>query len=477
MDGRSPADPSASEAELADGVDTVDAVVLGLGPGGNAVAHRLLEAGWSVAGVERGLVGGECAYWGCVPSKMMLRAAHLLGEARRIPELAGAVETRPDWRMVARRIREVGVDDWDDRSAVEAFVEKGGRFVRGNGRLRSSELVEVTADESGSPSTILRAERALVIATGAAPVIPPIEGLNDVPYWTNHDVVQAEEVPESMIVLGAGPIGAELAQVFARFGCRVTVLEAADHLLPGEHPDVGAALAEAFAADDIDVRTDVEATQVEHVDDRFRVRLAGGDTVQAQRLLIAAGRRVDLDAIGAGVLGIDTAADSLPVDGHLRVSDGVWAVGDVTGCGAFTHVATNQARIVAHDILGEACRPFAAHAVPRVTFTDPEVAAVGMSGHDARSAGLEVTVARAEVPESARGWIHGAGNTGFVEVIVDRSSDTLVGATVVGPHAGEVIGLLTLAVHDQVGVETMRSMIYAYPTFHRAVEDALDRLS
>lgn len=446
-----------------------DVVVLGMGPGGEAVAGQLADAGLDVVGIEAGLVGGECPYWGCVPSKMMIRAGNLLAEARRIPGVAGAATVSPDWAPVARRIRDEATDDWDDTAAVERFTGRGGRFVRGRGRLLASDTIAVDGRE-------IRARRGIVVATGTVPAVPPIDGLADTPFWTNRDAIAVERLPESIIVLGGGAIGVELAQVYARFGVTTTVIEAADRLVPQEEPRAGELLAEVFADEGILVHCGVQASRVGHADG-FTVELDGGRQVTAERLLVATGRRVDLDALGADAIGIDPDGRSLPVDEHLRVTDGVWAVGDVTGEGAFTHVATYQARIAAADILGEPHTPADYAALPRVTFTDPELGSVGMTVETARSRGIEVAIGSADVPSTARGWIHATGNEGFVQLVVDRSRGVLVGATAMGPTGGEVLGMLALAVHARVPVEELRSMIYAYPTFHRGVEDAVRDLS
>ena len=452
------------------GVTVVDAVVLGLGPGGEDVAGSLADAGFSVVGIEAGLVGGECPYWGCIPSKMMIRAAHLIAESRRIPGMAGSSTVTPDWGPVAARIREEATDNWDDTVAVERFVGKGGTFVRGRGRLVAADTVEVDGHR-------YRATRALVVATGTTAAVPPIPGLADTPFWTNRQAVEAEELPGSIIVLGGGAIGAELAQVYARFGVEVTVVEAADRLLPLEEPEAGELLAEVFAGEGVDVMVGVAAEQVSH-DGVFHVRLADGSEVVADELLVATGRRVDLAGLGAEVLGVDVeSARALPVDEHLRVTDGVWAVGDVTGKGAFTHVAAYQSKIAAADILGEPHTPADYAALPRVTFTDPEVGSVGLTVQAARDAGLDVAVGRAQVPSTARGWLHKAGNEGFIQLVADQQRGVLVGATSMGPNGGEVLGLLTLAVHARIPIEELRTMIYAYPTFHRGVEDALRDLT
>jgi len=454
---------------MSDNAATVDVVVLGMGPGGEDVAGNLAEAGLSVVGVEAGLVGGECPYWGCIPSKMMIRAAHLLAEARRIPGMAGASSVTPDWEPVAARIRAEATDNWNDKVAVDRFVDKGGTFVRGRGRLVSSDTVEVDDHR-------YRATRAVVVATGTTAAVPPIPGLTDTPFWTNREAVEVEILPTSIIVLGGGAVGAELTQVYGRFGVDVTIVEARDRLLPLEEPEAGSLLAEVLTSEGVTVITGSAAASVSY-DGSFHVALSDGRTLVADELLIATGRRVDLAGIGAESIGVDLTARALPVDDHLRVTDGVWAVGDVTGKGAFTHVAMYQSKIVVADILSEPHTPADYAALPRVTFTDPEVGSVGMGAAAAREAGIDVMIGRAEVPSTARGWLHKAGNEGFIQLVADHKRGVLVGATSMGPNGGEVLGLLTLAVHARTPIEELRSMIYAYPTFHRGIEDALGQLS
>jgi pyruvate/2-oxoglutarate dehydrogenase complex dihydrolipoamide dehydrogenase (E3) component len=447
----------------------VDVVVIGLGPGGEEVAGQLAQAGLSVVGIDSGLVGGECPYWGCIPSKMMIRAANLIVEARRVDGIAGSVQVTPDWGLVAARIREDATDNWNDDAAVKRFTDKGGRFVRGRGRMTSANTV-VVGDQS------FHASRAIVLATGSSPAEPPILGIKGTKYWTNHEAIEVETLPASLIVLGGGAIGVELAQVFARFGVNVTVVEAADRLLLLDEPEVGELLSKVFKMEGIEVITGMSANEIWHDGTDFHVTLADQRSLSAERLLVATGRKVDLADIGADVLEINVTAKSLPVDERLRVADGVWAVGDITGKGAFTHVAMYQAAVVVADILGNTHPNAGYNAVPHVTFTDPEVGAVGLSEAAAKAAGYDVQTSIAPVSSSARGWIHKAGNDGFIKLVVDRRRNVLLGATSMGPHGGEVLGMLTLAVHAQVPVEQLRTMIYAYPTFHRGVEDALRTL-
>ncbi|HEX2316919.1 MAG TPA: NAD(P)/FAD-dependent oxidoreductase [Thermomonospora sp.] len=449
--------------------EEVDVVVIGMGPGGEDAAGRLAEAGLSVVGVEARLVGGECPYYGCVPTKMMIRAADLLAEGRRIPGMAGDSRVTPDWSQVAKRIREEATDSWDDRVAAERFEGRGGTLVRGLGRITAPR--EVTVGDR-----VFRARRGIVLNTGTDPVVPPIEGLKDTPYWTNREAVEAEEVPASLVVLGGGAIGTEMAQAFSRFGSRVTVVEARDRLLAVEEPEACDLLREVFEREGITVRSGTAARRVRHEDGVFHVDL-DGETVTGERLLVAAGRRSRLREAGIGVLGLDEDARTITVDDRMRAADGLWAIGDITGKGAFTHISMYQADIVVRDVLGQGGPSADYRALPRVTFTDPEVGAVGLTEAQARDRGVNVRTGYAPIPESSRGWIHKAGNDGFIKLVEDAGRGVLVGATSAGPTGGEVLGALTVAVHAEVPVDRLRDMIYAYPTFHRAIEAAVRNLS
>jgi pyruvate/2-oxoglutarate dehydrogenase complex dihydrolipoamide dehydrogenase (E3) component len=447
-----------------------DVVVIGMGPGAEYVAEELARAGVSVAAIEDRLVGGECPYWGCVPSKMMIRAADLLAEGRRIPGMAGSAVISPDWAPVARRIRDEATDNWDDAVAADRFTGLGGTLLRGHGAIAAPGQVRVG-------DHVLRARRGIVIGTGSAAAVPPIDGLAGTPYWTNHEAIETEEVPRSLVVLGGGAVGAELAQVFARFGCSVTVIEARSQLLPAEEPESGRLLAEVFRAEGVVVLTGVSAASVGHDGQEFTVTLADGTSARGERLLVATGRRSDLAALGVGAIGLDEGAHFLDTDADMLVAPGVWALGDVVGHGAFTHMSMYEGGIILDQLLGRPHHRAEYHAVPRVTFTDPEIGSVGLTEAQARDQlGVAVQTGLTQLPASARGWIRKAGNRGFIKLIADAERDVLVGATSAGPTGGEVLGLLTLAVHARVPVSRLREMIYAYPTFHRAVEDALQQL-
>ncbi len=440
------------------------------------MAGSLAEKGLRVVGIESHLVGGECPYYGCIPSKMIIRGADLLAEARRVDGIAGTATVTPDYTFVADRIRDEATDDWDDTVAVDRLVGKGGTFVRGLGRIDGPGRVVVGDDT-------YVATRGIVIATGTSPALPPIPGLADASPWTNRDIVKIRRNPASLIVLGGGAIGLELAQAMSRYGTTVTVIEALDRILAPEEPETSELLTTVLRGEGIDIRVGLAASSVSRAGDggRVTVTLADGSAVTADEILVAAGRTPNLRGIGLDTLGLDeTARPTFTVDEHMRVHgvDGLWAVGDIAGKGAFTHMAVYEADIAVDDILGVASPRLAQdHAVSRVTFTDPEVGSVGMTEAQARAAGLHVQVGLADSSTSSRGWIHKAGNEGLMKLVVDADRGILVGASSVGPRGGSVLGLFNLAVHARVPVSELQSMIYAYPTFYRGALDALANIS
>lgn len=450
--------------------EVFDLVVVGMGVGGEEVVTRTAGAGMKVLAVERKLVGGECPYWGCIPSKIMVRASIALAEGARVNGLAGRATMAPDWSPLAQRVREATAG-WDDTAAVKRHEDAGARVLHGSARLLGPNEVEVGGER-------FSARRGIVLAAGTDPAIPPVEGLADAGPWTNREAIEAAERPESMVVLGAGAIGLELGMAFARFGTRVSIVESAEQALPSEEPENGKAIGAVLAAEGIALYTGTAAESVKTSDEGVAVEISDGTIIPAERLLVATGRETDLEAVGAAALGLDPEQGAVEVDGHMRAGDGIWAVGDITGKGNFTHVAVYQGRIAAADILEQEHMAADYSAVPRVTFTDPEVASVGITEAQARATGMQVTTGVAETSASARGYIHGPGaEHGVIKLVVDAERSVLVGASAMGPMAGETISTLTLAVRGAVPLSILSNLIYAYPTFTRGIDDALSNLS
>jgi pyruvate/2-oxoglutarate dehydrogenase complex dihydrolipoamide dehydrogenase (E3) component len=445
---------------------TTDVIIVGVGTCGEDIALRLLASGLDVIGIEARLVGGECAYFACLPTKSMVRSAGLLTEAKRADGYVGQVTVQPDWSLVARRVRDEVTGGWNDAGAAARFHARGGQLVRGRGRLVDNRTVAVGEDT-------WTARRGIVLATGSRPWLPPVDGLADVGAWTTRDAVKADPLPTSLLVLGAGAVGCEFSQVFARFGVDVTLIEARERVLPAEEPEVAEPVTAALEADGATVRCGVRVTEVARTDARVRAVLDDGAVVEADEVLAATGRRVDVSELGLDAAGVEVANGAIVVDEHLRAAEGIWAVGDVTGIGMLTHVALSQASIAVADILGHPPPAADYRAVPHVTFTDPEVGSVGLGEEAARAAGIDVDVVVKSLPATFRGWLHGPGNAGFVKLVADRRADRLVGATVVGPRAGEMLGMLIAAVHAEMSLGDLVTMVYPFPTFVGSIGEAL----
>ncbi|MFD1826718.1 MULTISPECIES: dihydrolipoyl dehydrogenase family protein [Mumia] len=463
------------DADTAAGDIVTDVVILGTGPGGEAAAGALARAGLQVVAVEAALVGGECPYYGCIPSKTLLRSADLLADARRADEAAGEVSVVPEFALAYARVREITAD-WDDSAAVKRLQDQGVRLVRGRGTVVGSRRVRVD-------DRTFTARRGILLDVGTRPTVPEIDGLADTPYWTNRDLLRSPDQPTSLLVLGGGAVGLELAQAYARYGTTVTILEGADRVLAHEEPEASALVAAALAEDGVTFRMGSRVTSVRHDAERFAVTLDDGATLDGQRLLVSTGRTPNSDRLGLDVVGVPTQHGYLSTDEHQRVLadsrpvDGLWAIGDVTGRGGFTHVSMYQSAIAVAAITGQSGPGASYRALPRVTFTDPEVGAVGLTEAQARRRGLAVRTGSADLAASSRGATYGPGNRGLIKLVADAERRVLVGATSVGPAGGEILGALSVAVHAQVPLSELVRTIWAYPTFHRAIGTALADLS
>ncbi|MBA2429897.1 MAG: dihydrolipoyl dehydrogenase family protein [Thermoleophilaceae bacterium] len=444
-----------------------DAVIIGAGPGGEVVADELIDAGRRVAMVERELVGGECPYWACIPSKALLRPGEAQGEARRA---FGVSTPALDWKDTAA-YRDWIVRGLDDAGSVKAYEGKGATIVRGTGRIAGPGRVDVDG-------RVLEAEH-VIVATGSSSNVPPIEGLEDVPYWTNREATTLAEVPDRVMLVGGGPVAVELSQVMSRFGAQVTLVQYPDRLVNREDPRVGELIEAALRDDGIDVRTGVGAESARTAggpEGTTVVGLSDGSEVEVDRLVIAAGRTPRIHDIGLETVGVEPGARSLPIDEGCRLAEGLWAVGDATGVAMFTHLAQYQGRVAAANILGGSRRANY-RAVPRVVFSDPEIAAVGLSEEAAREQGIDVATATVDLAASlARPVTYERNPRGELGVVADRARGVLVGAWAVSPLASEFIHEAVVSIRAEVGVDVLLDTVRQFPTFAEGMFKALDRL-
>lgn len=444
--------------------DRLDAVILGAGPAGEVALNTLVKAGKSVALIEQELIGGECTNWGCIPSKTLLRPPELTGQARRA---AGVSTPELDWPRLSA-YRDYMVSNHDDSARVVRYEDRGATVVKAPGRIAGPGLVE-------ADGRVFEAE-AIVVATGAEAVVPPIPGLAEAGYWTNREVTALTEIPESAVFIGGGVVAVELGQFLARFGCRVTIVQGPPRLADRENPRIGDRLAEILEEDGVELLLGRRAVAVRAESGSRVVMLEDGDEASGQVVVVATGRRPRTREIGLETVGIDAGPRGIAVDERCRAGEGVWAVGDVTGVAMFTHVGKYQARIAAADILG---RPAKAdyRAVPRVVFTDPEVAAVGLTEAQALEAGIDAITATIDLPTAiARPYTYQENPTGSFGVVADRSRGVLVGAWAVAPLASEWIHQAVLAIRAEIPLDVLKDTIAQFPSFSEAFGAALRAL-
>jgi dihydrolipoamide dehydrogenase len=437
------------------------------------VATGLARAGRSVALVEAGLVGGESPYLACLPSKSMLASAR-------------RAET---WEHAIARRNEI-TGHLDDSLIAARLADAGVKLIRGTAQVTDPGTIEVTAARRGRPGqpekTVL-GYADLVIATGSEPIAPPVEGLIDVPTWTSAEALSSQDLPRHLIVMGAGPAGCELAQIYAAFGSQVTLIEAEPQLLPDEAPFAGGILSDALRRTGADLRLGSPVVKAAPLDKGLALILADGTSLEGDRILLATGRRPRLAGLGLDKLGITpSAAGALPVDATCRVQTAngqpapatgrVWAAGDVTGIAPYTHTARYQASVVIANILGEH-RVADYRAIPRCVYTTPSVCCVGVTPGQAAAAGIQLRTVGHDLAGTARAAVED-DDRGRIELYADMTrGDTLVGAAAVGRCAEEWMGELALAIRADIPLTTLADVVHAFPTYGEAIERSLRELT
>ena len=444
-----------------------DVIVIGAGPAGESAAGRCAGGGLHVAIVERELVGGECSYWGCIPSKTLVRPGDVLAAARRVPGAAEAITGEIDVAAAFAQ-RDYMTSNWNDAGQLPWLDSKGIALFRGTARLTGPKAVSVAAADG--TVTSLTAAKAVVLATGTSAAVPPIAGLREVAPWDNRGVTSAKELPRRLLVLGGGAVGVEMAQAFKRLGCeQVTVVEGSERLLAREEPFAGEELRVAFEAEGITVLTEIHMSAVrrEGGDGPIVATLADGRELTADELLVAVGRRPATTDIGLDSVGLEPGKD-VAVDDRLRAvgieGDWLYAVGDCNGRAPFTHMGKYQARIAGDVILGRSVADIANAVVPRVTFTDPQICAVGLTEAQAREAGINVRAVEVDVDSIPGASTLGNGVRGTAKLVIDEARRVIVGATFTGPGLAELLHSATIAIVGQVTMDQLWHAVPSFPT-------------
>jgi pyruvate/2-oxoglutarate dehydrogenase complex dihydrolipoamide dehydrogenase (E3) component len=444
--------------------DRFDVIVLGAGPAGEAAVNSLLRGGASVAMVERELIGGECTNWACVPTKTLLRPPEVKGESQRAP---GVPDPRLDFGPLAE-YRDYMVSNHDDTKRRESYEKRGVAVAKGNGVFEGPGRVRVNG-------RVLEA-KDVIVATGSDPVIPPLEGLQESGYWTNREASSLHEIPESAVILGGGPVGIELAQFLSRYGCDVSVVHKPDRLVNREDPHLCSLLAKQLSEDQITVKLGVSGDRVRKDGDKRVLTLSSGEEVAGEVLIVAVGRRARKDGVNLESVGVEPGPRGIQVDDHLRAGDGVWAIGDCTGGLMFTHNGKYQGRVAVSNILGKKAKADY-RAIPRVVFTYPEIAAVGLTEDTAREQGLDVSAAVIDLPTSiARPYTYEQDPRGTLGVVVDRGRNVLVGAWALAPLASEWIHQAGLAIRAEVPLEVLQDTVAQFPSYSEGYLSALREL-
>jgi pyruvate/2-oxoglutarate dehydrogenase complex dihydrolipoamide dehydrogenase (E3) component len=450
-------------------MDRYDFVVIGAGAAGEAATYAALERGKSVAIVERELFGGSCPHWACIPSKTLLHAA---SEHRHGTYPWSRASDRRDY-MINREGR-----DWpDDAGTVKALEGAGASIYRGEARIVGPGTVDVRPVGGGAPQPVMGAN--IIVATGSRSTIPPIPGLAETKPWTNREATSTRDLPRSLVVLGGGASGVEMASVFARFGVETVLVHSHDRLLEKDHARNSGAIERILRDDGVELRLGVRATGVRPRagdGDAHVIGLSDGGTVQGHEIMVALGRSFDLEEIGLDAVGVDPKA--LPRDGRLRVADGVYLIGDPAGPELFTHVSHYQGGLAVRMALGEDVEPDY-RAIPRAVYLEPEVASVGVDLGAARAAGADAFELAADLATTARGYSLEAA-FGHLAIVVDRATQTILGASVVAPDASAAIHEAVLAIHARIPIPALAGMLHAFPSTSRAFDglyaDALKQL-